>query len=183
MKSDSYIHPGATVMGDVEMGESCSIWPGAVLRADMNSIRLGKAVNIQDNTTLHTDSRSSISIGDYSLVGHNAMLHGCKIGRGVLIGIGSIVLDGAEIGDGAQITAGCMIRGGKKIPPRALVLSQGSEIKIVPNRAKPEFTIAGSIEYTHLAIRARENRFGPFTREEEEEFLALAREIIEAEKI
>lgn len=89
----------------------------------MNRITLGNFINIQDNTSLHTDSRGSISIGDWTLVGHNAMLHGCKIGRGCLIGIGSILLDGCEIGDGAQITAGCMIRGGKKIPPRSLVLA------------------------------------------------------------
>ncbi|MCC5816431.1 MAG: gamma carbonic anhydrase family protein [Leptospira sp.] len=173
-----WIHNQATVMGDVGFGKSCSIWPGAVLRADMNSIRLGEAVNIQDNSTLHTDSRSSIEIGDWTLVGHNAMLHGCKIGRGVLIGIGSIILDGAEIGDGAQVTAGCMIRGGKKIPPRSLVLAQGSDLKIIPNKAKPEFTIAGSIEYIHLALRMQKNEFGPFSREQEEQFLQQAKEIV-----
>ncbi|MGQ2864251.1 gamma carbonic anhydrase family protein, partial [Leptospira interrogans] len=112
----AFIHPLATAIGLVEMGPYSSLWPGTVVRADMNQIVLGKGVNIQDNSTLHTDSSRGITIGDYTLVGHNTMLHGCKIGRGCLIGIGSIVLDEAEIGDGAMITAGCMIRGGKKIP-------------------------------------------------------------------
>lgn len=181
--SNPYIHHQATVIGNVDFGNSCSIWPGAVLRADMNRIQLGNAVNIQDNSTLHTDSGSSIEIGDWSLIGHNAILHGCKIGRGVLIGIGSIVLDNAEIGDGSQITAGCMIRGGKKIPPRSLVLANGTDIKIVPGKAKPEFTIAGSIEYIHLALRIQENRFGSFSKEEEKSFLEQAKGILNELKI
>lgn len=173
-----YIHPRATVFGDVVLGESSSIWPGAVLRADMNRIELGKAVNIQDNSTLHTDSRSKIFIDDWTLVGHDAMLHGCHVGKGVLIGIGSVILDGAEIGDGAQITAGCMIRGGKKIPPRSLVVSDGSGIKIFPGKAKPEFTIAGCIEYILLAERIQKQVYGPFSEEEEKGFLELAKSII-----
>jgi carbonic anhydrase/acetyltransferase-like protein (isoleucine patch superfamily) len=173
-----YIHPQATVFGDVHFGSSCSIWPGVVLRADMNRITLGNFINIQDNTSLHTDSRGSISIGDWTLVGHNAMLHGCKIGRGCLIGIGSILLDGCEIGDGTQITAGCMIRGGKKIPPRSLVLSDGKDLKIFPNKAKPEMTIAGCIEYIYLAKRIQKGIFGPFRIEEEKDFIEEAKRII-----
>lgn len=174
----AYIHEQATVIGNVKFASSCSIWPGAVLRADMNSINLGLAVNIQDNTSLHTDSRGSISIGDWTLVGHNAMLHGCKIGKACLIGIGSILLDDCEIGDGAQITAGCMIRGGKKIPPRSLVVSDGKDIKIYPGKAKPELTIAGCIEYIHLAHRIQKSVFGPFSEDEERLFITQAKEIL-----
>lgn len=178
-----YIHPQSTVIGMVEFGHSCSIWPGVVIRADMNQIQLGNAVNIQDNSTLHTDSKSPIVIGDWTLVGHNAMIHGCRIGRGVLIGIGSIILDGAEIGDGSQVTAGCMIRGGKKIPPRSLVVADGSNIKIYPNKAKPEFTVAGCIEYIHLAERIQRNEFGPFSDEEGREFVEEAKKILLEYKI
>lgn len=119
--TNPFIHPSATAFGMIEYGTSVSLWPGAVVRADMNSIKLGNYVNIQDNSTLHTDSTSPISIGEWTLVGHNVMIHGCKIGRGVLVGIGSIVLDNAEIGDGSQIAAGCMIRGGKKFHPDLLL--------------------------------------------------------------
>lgn len=172
-----FIHPQATVEGLVEFGKECSVWAGAVLRADMNTIRLGDRVNIQDNCTLHVNTNSPLQIGDYALVGHNAMLHGCTIGRGVMIGIGSIVLDHAQIGDGAMVTAGCMIRGGKKIPPRALVLSKGGDIKIVENGAKTAHTIAGCLEYVELARRWRRGEWGPFSREAELEFFERGKAI------
>lgn len=174
-----FIHPSATSFGLTRFGSSVSLWPGAVLRADMNTITLGDYVNIQDNSTLHTDSRSPIQIGEWTLVGHNVMIHGCTVGRAVLVGIGSIILDKAEIGDGCQIAAGCMIRGGKKIPPRSLVVPDGSDIRIYPGKAKPELTIAGCIEYAHLAIRFQKGIFMPFTEEEESTFLKIAKEILE----
>jgi carbonic anhydrase/acetyltransferase-like protein (isoleucine patch superfamily) len=178
-----FIHEKATSFGMIEFGLSVSIWPGAVIRADMNQIKLGDYVNIQDNSTLHTDSRSPITIGDWTLVGHNVMIHGCTIGKGVLVGIGSIVLDKAVIGDGCQIAAGCMIRGGKKIPPRSLVVPNNGDIKIYEGKAKPELTIAGCIEYAHLAIRFQEGVFKPFTEEEERSFVSIAKEIITELKI
>jgi carbonic anhydrase/acetyltransferase-like protein (isoleucine patch superfamily) len=173
-----FIHERATVYGDVEMGEFSSLWPGVVVRADMNRFVLGKYVNIQDNSTLHSDSKRGITIGDYTLVGHHAMIHGCTIGRAVLIGIGSTILDDAEIGDGAMITAGCMIRGGTKIPPRALVTPNGSSIKIFENKAKTIYTIAGCLEYVELARRMQQGKWGPFSAEEEAKFLSRAKEIM-----
>ncbi|MEQ9363392.1 MAG: gamma carbonic anhydrase family protein [Leptospirales bacterium] len=179
----AFIHPGAVVEGRVTLGEGSSIWAGAVLRGDLGSIRLGRFVNIQDNTTLHVDSRSPMDIGDYTLVGHNVMLHGCKIGRGCMIGIGSIVLDKAVIGDGAMVTAGCMIRGGKKIPPRALVVNKDGQTRVIENGAKTDYAVAGSLEYAELARRYRAGVLRPFDRDEELEFLNRAREIIGQEKI
>ncbi|TGN20868.1 gamma carbonic anhydrase family protein [Leptospira idonii] len=176
--SSPFLHPQSTSFGMTRFGSSVSLWPGAVVRADMNEIKLGDYVNIQDNSTLHTDSRSPISIGDWSLVGHNVMIHGCSIGRGVLVGIGSIVLDKAEIGDGCQIAAGCLIRGGKKIPPRSLVVPKNGDIQIYEGKAKPELTVAGCIEYAHLAVRFQKGIFGPFTEEEETHFIKQAKDII-----
>lgn len=174
----AFIHERAYVYGDMAMGEFSSLWPGVVARADMNAFVLGKNVNIQDNSTLHSDSSRGITIGDYTLVGHNAMIHGCTIGKAVLIGIGSIVLDDAVIGDGAMITAGCMVRGGTKIPPRALVTPDGSSIKIYENKAKTVYTVAGSLEYVELAKRMQKGIYAPFTREEEEVFFARAKKIV-----
>ncbi|PNV72571.1 gamma carbonic anhydrase family protein [Leptospira inadai] len=174
----AFIHPAATLIGLLELGPYVSVWPGAVLRADMNSIRLGEGVNIQDNTTLHTDSTTGIFIDEYTLVGHNAMLHGCKIGKGCLIGIGSVILDEAEIGDGAMVFAGCMIRGGKKIPPRAMVVPKNGDIVIYPGKAKPITTIAGCLEYIELSKRFLANRFGPFSQEEELQFVKEAERIV-----
>ncbi len=175
----AFIHERATVYGDVTLGEHASLWPGVVVRADMNAFVLGNYVNIQDNSTLHSDSKRGITIGDYTLVGHHAMIHGCTIGRGVLIGIGSIILDDAQIGDGAMITAGCMIRGGTKIPPQALVTPDGSSIRIFENKARTAYTIAGALEYVELARRMQKGVWGPFSRDEENAFLARAKEIWE----
>ncbi|TGL78301.1 gamma carbonic anhydrase family protein [Leptospira yasudae] len=174
----AFIHPQATAIGLVEMGPHSSLWPGAVIRADMNRIVLGEGVNIQDNSTLHTDSSRGITIGDYTLVGHNAMLHGCTIGRGCLIGIGSVILDDAEVGDGAMVMAGCMVRGGKKIPPGAMVIQKNGELKIFEGKAKPVFSVAGCLEYIALSERFKKGIFGPFTPEEEIEFQNRAKGIL-----
>ncbi len=173
-----FLHPAATVIGMVEMGIGCSLWPGAVLRGDMNSIRLGNYVNIQDNCTLHTDSRSPITIGDYSLIGHNAILHGCTVGRACMVGIGSIVLDGATIGDGAMITAGCIVRGRARIPARALVVNEAGALRIFPNRAHVRLTVAGSLEYVELIKRYGRGVFRAFSADEEKGFLEAADRIV-----
>lgn len=173
-----FVHPQATVIGNVVLGENVSIWPGSVIRADLNTIQIGNYTNIQDNCTLHTDSNSSIQIGDWTLVGHNAILHGCKIGKACLIGIASIILDGAEIGNGSQITAGCIIRGGKKIPPRSLVIAKNGDIQILPGKAKPELTIAGCIEYVLLAQRFLKNEFSSFSEKEEKELIQMGKDIL-----
>lgn len=163
----AWIHPKATVIGNVVLGPECSIWPSSVIRADLGHITLGKAVNIQDGSVIHCDSRGRVEIGDYTLVGHRAMLHGCKVGKAALIGIDCVILDGAEIGDGAMITAGCMIRGGMKIPPRSMVVQKGGELKIFPNKARTQLTIGGSLEYVELARRWKERIFTPPTEEED----------------
>ena len=102
----------------------------------------------------------------------------CSLARETKDCIGSIVLDNAEIGDGSQIAAGCMIRGGKKIPPRSLVVPDGSDIKIFERKAKPELTVAGCIEYAHLSVRFAQNQFLPFQKEEEVHFVTQAKEIL-----
>lgn len=173
-----FIHPAATVMGQATIGACSSIWPGAVVRADLNTIELGAYVNVQDNSTLHVDSRGALTIGDYTLIGHNAMVHSCTIGRGVLIGIGAVVLDGAEIGDGAAITAGCLIRGGRKIPAGALVLSKRGEVVVIEGKARPKMTVAGSLEYHQLAERHLRGQYGPFSAEAEQAFYAEADRIV-----
>ncbi len=170
----AWIHPRATVIGNVVLGPDCSLWPSSVLRADLGYITLGKAVNIQDGSVIHCDSGGRVEIGDYTLVGHRAMLHGCTVGRGALIGIGCVVLDGAEIGDGAMITAGCMIRGGMKIPARSMVVQKGGELKIYPNKARTQLTLAGSLEYVELARRWKAGEFHPLTESQEKELIHRA---------
>lgn len=107
---DTFLADNATIIGDVEIGEGCSIWFGTVLRGDVNSIRIGNGVNIQDGSVLHTlYEKSTIEIGDDVSVGHNVTIHGAKICNGALIGMGSVVLDHAVIGEGAIVAAGSVV--------------------------------------------------------------------------
>ena len=105
-----FIAPNATIIGDVEIGENSSVWYGAVIRGDLNAVRIGKLSSIQDNCTIHVDSINITVIGDYVTVGHNAVLHGCHISEGCIIGLGSVILNGAKIGRGSIVAAGAVVR-------------------------------------------------------------------------
>lgn len=127
-----FLAPGSRVIGDVVLADQSSIWYNAVLRADIAPIRIGKMTNIQDNAVLHVVEDQPCEVGDYVTVGHNAILHGCKIGDHCLIGMGAVVLNGAEIGEHCIIGAGALIPEGKKIPPRSVVLgAPGKTVRAV----------------------------------------------------
>jgi carbonic anhydrase/acetyltransferase-like protein (isoleucine patch superfamily) len=114
--NDCFVAPNATVVGDVEMGEKCSIWFNAVVRGDVNSIRIGNKVNIQDGVVIHaTYQKTKCIIGNNVSIGHNAIVHGCTVNDKVLIGMGAIVMDNAEIGSNSIIAAGAVVLEGTKI--------------------------------------------------------------------
>lgn len=116
-----YLAETSVIIGDVVMGDSCSIWYGAVLRGDVNSIRIGNHVNIQDNAVLHTlYEKSTIEIGDYVSIGHNVTIHGAKIHDHVLVGIGATVLDHAEIGENTIVAANSLVLSGAKLEPNSV---------------------------------------------------------------
>ncbi|MDR1644959.1 MAG: gamma carbonic anhydrase family protein [Tannerellaceae bacterium] len=118
---DTYLADNAAVIGDVVIGDGCSIWFGAVLRGDVNSIRIGNGVNIQDGSVLHTlYEKSVIEIGDNVSVGHNVTIHGAKIDDGALIGMGSVVLDHAVVGEGAIIAAGSVVLSNTLVEPGSI---------------------------------------------------------------
>ena len=118
---DCYLAENATIIGDVEIGDGCSIWFNAVLRGDVNSIRIGNHVNIQDGAILHTlYQKSVVEIGDYVSVGHNVIIHGAKINDYALIGMGATVLDHAVVGEGAIIAAGPVVLGNTIVPPNTI---------------------------------------------------------------
>ena len=104
-----FIHPSATVVGQVVLKDYASIWPGAVLRADLNRIVIGKYSNIQDLSVVHVERDRGSYVGNYCVVGHRVILHACTVGDGVLIGMGAIILNEARIGDGALIGAGALV--------------------------------------------------------------------------
>jgi carbonic anhydrase/acetyltransferase-like protein (isoleucine patch superfamily) len=115
---DCFIAPNATIVGDVIMGDSCSIWFNAVVRGDVNSIRIGNKVNIQDGAVIHcTYEKTKTLIGDNVSIGHNAIVHGCTVDDNVLIGMGAIVMDNAHIGSNTIIAAGAVVLEGTKVEP------------------------------------------------------------------
>ncbi|RKZ31484.1 gamma carbonic anhydrase family protein [bacterium] len=118
---DAFIAETAVLIGDVKIGADSSVWYGAVIRGDINKIHIGKCSNVQDNTVIHVDTDKPVIMGDNVTVGHNAILHGCKVGDCVLIGMGATVLDGAEIGEAAIIGAGAVVLEGEKVPAYTLM--------------------------------------------------------------
>lgn len=107
---DCYFSENATIVGDVTMGDQCTVWFNAVIRGDVNYIRIGNRVNVQDGSCLHTlYQKAAIEIGDDVTIGHNVTLHGCRVKSGALIGMGATVLDDAVIGEGAIVAAGALI--------------------------------------------------------------------------
>ena len=116
-----YLADNATIIGDVVMGRDCSVWFNTVLRGDVNSIRIGDRVNIQDGSVLHTlYEKSVVEIGNNVSVGHNVTIHGAIIHDNALIGMGSTLLDYAEVGEGAIVAAGALVLSKTKIPPHTL---------------------------------------------------------------
>ena len=113
-----FIAENAVVVGDVEMGDDCSIWYGAVLRGDVGAIRIGDNSNVQDGAVLHgTLGVSETVLGEYVSVGHNAVVHGARIGNDVLVGMGAVVMDNAVVPDGTVIAAGAVILAGSVLEP------------------------------------------------------------------
>ena len=139
-----WIAPDSTIIGNVEIGKESSIWFGCIIRGDVHYIKIGDRTNIQDLTMIHvthykkpdmSDGFPTI-IGDDVTVGHRVMLHGCIIEDGCLIGMNSTILDGAVIGKESIVGAGSLVTGGKKFPPRSLIL--GSPAKVVRELTKEE---------------------------------------------
>ncbi|GJM09275.1 MAG: gamma carbonic anhydrase family protein [Lysobacteraceae bacterium] len=123
----AWVDRSGVVIGDVVLGEDTSVWPCAVIRGDVNYIRVGERTNIQDGSVLHVTHAGPYSpkggpliIGDDVTVGHNVTLHACTVGNGCLIGMGAVVLDGAILGDHCFVAAGSIVSPGKVVPPRSL---------------------------------------------------------------
>jgi carbonic anhydrase/acetyltransferase-like protein (isoleucine patch superfamily) len=113
-----FIAENAVIIGDVVIGDDCSIWYSSVLRGDVNPIIIGDRVNIQDGAVLHTlHKKSVVEIGNDVSVGHNAVIHGAKVGNDVLVGMGAIIMDNAEVADGSIIAAGAVVLSNLKLEP------------------------------------------------------------------
>ncbi|MYD45330.1 MAG: gamma carbonic anhydrase family protein [Gammaproteobacteria bacterium] len=130
-----WIAPTASVIGQVHLKKDSSVWWGAVLRGDYDSICIGEATNVQDNSVIHTDPGYPVTIGDKVTVGHNAVVHGCTVGDNSLIGIHSTLLNGVEIGECVLVGSNTLLTEGKSIPDGVLVLgSPGRVVRdLTPN--------------------------------------------------
>lgn len=129
-----FVADTASIIGDVEIGNDCSIWFGAVIRGDMHFISIGSRTNVQDNTVIHvTTGMHPTVIAEEVTIGHAAIVHGCTVKRGALIGMGARILDGAVVGESALVGAGALVSEGMHIPPRTLAIG-------VPARVKRELT-------------------------------------------
>ena len=124
-----FLAPTAVVAGDVELGEGCSLWFHTTVRGDVNYVRIGARVNIQDHAMVHvTHDTHPAVIEDEVSIAHGALLHGCTIRRGALVGIGAIVLDGAEVPEGALVAAGTLVPPGKRYPPHTLLMGRPAQV-------------------------------------------------------
>jgi carbonic anhydrase/acetyltransferase-like protein (isoleucine patch superfamily) len=121
---------GAVVIGDVEIGPESSLWFGAVVRGDVNAIRIGARTNVQDYAVIHVTSRThATAIGDDVTLGHRVTLHGCTVKDRCLVGIGAIVMDGAVVGEEAIVGAGALVPPGMVVPPRTLAVGAPAKVR------------------------------------------------------
>jgi gamma-carbonic anhydrase len=159
------IHPsvflcdGVRIIGDVEIGQDSNIWFNTVIRGDVNYIKIGRRVNVQDMSMLHvTSERFPLTLEDEVSIGHGVNLHGCTLRRGCLIGIGAIVLDGSEVGEGSLVAAGALVREGQVVPPG--VLFAGLPGKVLRDLTPAEMERVGSTPEHYVQYAAVYKRGG-----------------------
>lgn len=124
----AWVADSAQVMGNVHLGEDASVWFGAVVRGDCESITIGAGSNVQDASVLHADFGKPLVIGERVTVGHQVMLHGCTIGDETLIGIGAVILNGARIGKNCLVGAGALVTEGKEFPDGSMILGSPARV-------------------------------------------------------
>lgn len=146
-----FVHPSAVVLGQVTLKDHSSIWPGAVLRADLNRIVIGQYSNIQDLSVVHLETDRGTFVGDYCVVGHQVILHGCTIGDGVLVGMGTVILSGAKIGNGSIIGAGSLITEHTVVKPGSLYFGRPAKYVRKCSRKEMQETIQWAKKYARLA--------------------------------
>jgi acetyltransferase-like isoleucine patch superfamily enzyme len=157
LADSAWVADSAQVMGNVALAADTSIWFGAVLRGDTETIRIGRGSNIQDLSVLHADVGMPLVIGEDVTVGHQVMLHGCSVGDGSLIGIGAVVLNGAVIGKACLVGAGALVTEGKVFPDGSMIL--GSPAKVM-RQLSPEQIEGLRRSARHYVANARRYRAG-----------------------
>ncbi len=151
-----FIEESAQLVGDVVLGEDCSVWFNTVIRGDVNPIRIGARTNVQDLTMIHVMSRKfGTTIGDDVTIGHHVVLHGCTVGSRVLIGMGAILMDGVEVGDDCIVAAGALLTQGTKVPPGSLVVGSPGRIRRALTDEERAFLVQSAQNYLGYAAEYR----------------------------
>jgi carbonic anhydrase/acetyltransferase-like protein (isoleucine patch superfamily) len=143
-----FIAPGSVIIGDVTIGPESSVWFGAIIRGDINWIKIGAWTNIQDRCVVHvTHDTAPTEIGDHVTVGHGAILHGCRIESACLIGMGAVILDKAVIGSGSLVAAGSVVKGDMIVPPGSMVAGNPAVVKREISGDEKEYFIGWAENY------------------------------------
>lgn len=155
IEKDVFIAENASVIGSVKIGSGCSVWFGAVIRADSDHIEIGNNTNIQDNCTVHTAFDYGVKIGNGVTVGHNAVVHGCTVGDNTLVGMNSTILNGAVIGKNSIVGAGALVTEHKEFPDNSLIIGVPAKaVAVLDDEAIAKIRQNGT-EYTEFAKEYR----------------------------
>lgn len=152
----AYVAPAATVIGDVELGEGVSVWPGAVLRGDVGRIVIGARSNVQDGSVIHVDTGGETVLGRDVVVGHMAMLHSCAVADACLVGMSATVLSGSSVGEGSIVAGGAVVLQGQEIGPYSLAAGVPAQVKRQLGPETRVDRVRHAAAYVDLARRHRE---------------------------
>ena len=144
----AFVAPSAVVVGDVTLGPRASVWYGAVVRADAESIVVGADSNVQDGSTLHSDPGFPLVLGERVTVGHRVVLHGARVDDDVLVGMGAVVMNGAHVGSGSIVAAGAVVTENAVVPPGSLVAGVPAKVVKDLGDAAVERIRANAVSYT-----------------------------------
>lgn len=154
-----FVAKGAVILGNVSIGEGSSVWHNVVIRGDINAISIGKGTNIQDLSCVHVADECPVIIGDHCVIGHQATVHGARLGNRVLVGMGALLLNGVTIGDDCIVAAGTLIPEKTSIPPGSVVMG-------FPGKITRTVTDAEKKETLHLAEKYRQIARAELTRQQ-----------------
>lgn len=151
--SSVFVAENAVIIGDVVIGRNSSVWFGAVLRGDINAIRIGEFTNIQDLCVCHVPNRRPLNVGNYVTVGHGVVLHCAEVGNNCLIGMGSILMEDSVVGDNAVIGAGSVVTEGTVIPAGVLAFGAPAKVRRELSEGEIEMIRSSAIHYHEIAKR------------------------------
>ncbi|MEV7691742.1 gamma carbonic anhydrase family protein [Microbacterium sp. NPDC089189] len=154
----AFVAAGARLIGAVVLGPHASVWYNAVLRADGDTITIGARSNVQDSVSIHVDRGRPVTVGEDVSIGHNAVVHGCRIGDGALIGMGAVVLNGADVGAGSLIAGGAVVLEGMEIPPGSLVAGVPAKVRRALTEGEREGLVRNAAHYLSHSARHAETR-------------------------